>query len=73
MTDNNGGVGPQDRESEGPTGPVIREKRRLDPETGQVRQPAEPSGSAEQPAEEAEATKLRTFSRHRLCRILILN
>src|SRR5699024_9335013 len=28
-------------------------KRRLDPETGQVRQPAEPAGSAEQPADEA--------------------
>lgn len=30
---------PQDRESEEPTGPVIRDKRRLDPETGKVREP----------------------------------
>lgn len=30
---------PEDRESEGATGPVIRDKRRLDPETGQVREP----------------------------------
>ncbi len=30
-------MGPPDRESEGPTGPVIRDKRRLDPQTGQVR------------------------------------
>jgi len=58
VTDNNGGVGPQDRESEGPTGPVIRDKRRLDPETGQVRQPAEPPGSPEQPAGDVAAEVL---------------
>ncbi|WP_237565234.1 nucleotide exchange factor GrpE [Ornithinimicrobium cavernae] len=40
MTDSTGAGVPQDRESEGHTGPVIRDKRRLDPETGQVREPA---------------------------------
>ncbi len=35
------------REGSEPEGPVIRDKRRLDPETGQVRQPAAaPAGSA---------------------------
>lgn len=43
MTDTTGAGGPQDRESEEPTGPVIRDKRRLDPETGEVRQP--PAGN----------------------------
>ncbi|WP_256842902.1 nucleotide exchange factor GrpE [Ornithinimicrobium cryptoxanthini] len=37
MTDTTGAGGPQDHESDGPTGPVIRDKRRIDPETGQVR------------------------------------
>ncbi|USQ79712.1 nucleotide exchange factor GrpE [Ornithinimicrobium faecis] len=40
MTETTGAGGPQDFESEGPTGPVIRDKRRLDPETGEVRRPA---------------------------------
>lgn len=39
-----GGAGPDPEQGEevGPTGPVIRDKRRLDPETGQVREPATP-------------------------------
>lgn len=48
MTETTGAVGPEeresrDRESEGTTGPVIRDKRRVDPQTGQVRQPAQES------------------------------
>lgn len=39
MTETTGAGGPQDREPEEPTGPVIRDKRRLDPETGELRQP----------------------------------
>ena len=42
MTETTGAGGPQDRESEGPTGPVIRDKRRIDPETGEARRPTEP-------------------------------
>ncbi|HYJ77948.1 MAG TPA: nucleotide exchange factor GrpE [Actinomycetes bacterium] len=34
------------REGSEPEGPVIRDKRRLDPVTGQVREPAAPAGSA---------------------------
>jgi molecular chaperone GrpE len=49
VTDNTGAADPQDRDPDVPTGPVIRDKRRLDPETGQVRQPAEPTGAAQQP------------------------
>ena len=38
---------PQDADGEDPTGPVVRDRRRIDPETGQVRaQPADLSGSA---------------------------
>ena len=57
MTQHTGAGGPQDPESEGRTGPVIRDKRRLDPETGQVRQPAaaEPADQAEVPAEGDDA------------------
>ncbi|WP_238146802.1 nucleotide exchange factor GrpE [Ornithinimicrobium murale] len=47
MTETTGTGGPQDHESEGPTGPVIRDKRRLDPETGEVRQPAAQAPAAE--------------------------
>jgi molecular chaperone GrpE len=35
----------QERDS-GPTGPVIRDKRRLDPETGQLREQPTPTGTA---------------------------
>lgn len=50
MTESTGAVGPQDRESqdrefEGPTGPVIRDKRRIDPQTGQVREPGAGAGA----------------------------
>lgn len=44
MTERNRAVGPDEQaeaEQSGPTGPVIRDKRRLDPQTGQVRRPAE--------------------------------
>ena len=34
------------REGSEPEGPVIRDKRRFDPVTGQVREPAAPAGSA---------------------------
>ncbi|WP_228266496.1 nucleotide exchange factor GrpE [Ornithinimicrobium ciconiae] len=47
MTERTGAGGPWDGESDGPTGPVIRDKRRLDPETGQVREPVAPA--AEEP------------------------
>lgn len=64
-----GGPDPQER---GPTGPVIRDKRRVDPVTGEVRTPAgsgapaaeapaaeEPGTGTEQvPSEDAEATIL---------------
>lgn len=47
MTQTTGAGGPQDPESQEHTGPVIRDKRRLDPETGQVRAPSGPAASEE--------------------------
>ena len=49
MTEHTGAGGPPEEEFGEPTGPVIRDKRRLDPETGQVREPVVPA------ADEAEA------------------
>ncbi len=57
MTDTTGAVGPEDRESEEPRGPVIRDKRRLDPETGEVRQPAAADTSAAEGAAAPEASE----------------
>lgn len=52
MTQHTGAGGPTDPESEERTGPVIRDKRRLDPETGEVR---EPQGSQDATAQSADA------------------
>jgi molecular chaperone GrpE len=50
MTDKNPAEpGGEDRPDDGREEPIIRDKRRIDPETGQVRQPAEPSGAEEAP------------------------
>jgi len=48
MTDDKNGRPGDD--SEGPEEPIIRDKRRIDPETGQVRQPAAESGASEEGA-----------------------
>ena len=46
--DDSTAAGPAEQRSDGPTEPVVRDKRRIDPETGEVRAPQDaPSGEAE--------------------------
>ena len=49
MTEQGGGAGGVDPRSEGgPTGPVIRDKRKVDPQTGQVRETAAEAQASQQ-------------------------
>jgi len=48
MSDQNGGSNEPDREEPEREEPIVRDKRRIDPETGKVRQPdADPTGGAQ--------------------------
>ncbi len=56
-----GGVDP--RTEGGPTGPVIRDKRKVDPQTGQVRETVAEAQASEQSDAQAESVRARPTPR----------